>query len=159
MTTSHFIICQLICVFSIFMGSSVIFVEIQTGIITTLRSRMDLGSVRSNLGNYLGLIGVFHIFWTCLNRNSFYSSLLVSGAPPRGLSSRGDGGSNAPNFAYQGQELTLVAAVVIWVIFWGLPLSLAFFHILWTCLNERFVFIVSFCNQSTALRFIFLRRW
>ena len=35
MTTAHFVIWYSICVFSIFIGSSVILVDIQTGIITT----------------------------------------------------------------------------------------------------------------------------
>ena len=42
-TTAHFIIWCLICVFSIFIGGSVIFVEIQTDIITIFKM-LDIGT-------------------------------------------------------------------------------------------------------------------
>ena len=52
--------------------------------------------------------------------NHFYSSILVSGASPRGFLYLGYVSFNAKPFASWGRELTLIADELIWVIVWDL---------------------------------------
>ena len=123
---------------------------------------VDTGGGRSNLGRALGFTDIFFpIFWTFLiGKFGFLFSYYKRSAAMYFFSSVG-GGPNAKIVTSWGQELILVAAVLIWIIIWGL---LAFFLIiLWTCLNGKFVLlfsnreVIAFSQKNKCTYFVILR--